>query len=233
MIGGSFASVAGTIRRGIARLNADGSVDREFVPRAQPSSVVALEVQPDGKVIAAKKGDQLFRLMADGTIDPTFSPPSIPSGVRTIALANDGSIYLATNNVPSNVLHLRPNGTIDDTFEPDSADGLVTRLLVGGNNDRLTLSGRFSSVDTVRRSGLARLIREPGANSPALLSSPNLIDWNEDSTAVIHRSAGTVHASPAPESDALYFKMKGIDRATLTPAHDWTNRYFLKLDERP
>ena len=60
IIGGSFTTVKGLMRRGIARLNSDGSGDSTFNPGTGIGSgggvtalVTALALQPDGKVLIA------------------------------------------------------------------------------------------------------------------------------------------------------------------------------------
>src|SRR5688500_13922238 len=56
IIGGSFSTVKGLVRRGIARLNADGSSDSTFNPGTGVGTggnayVTALALQSDGKVL--------------------------------------------------------------------------------------------------------------------------------------------------------------------------------------
>src|SRR5262249_28063719 len=91
VIGGSFSSVNGTPRAGLARLNADGSLDSAFDPgsgldvgqSSLPSGVVsAMVVQPDGKVLIAGSFSGvggvnhagIARLQPNGSVDTSFNP---------------------------------------------------------------------------------------------------------------------------------------------------------------
>ena len=49
LVGGDFKSVLGTERNGIARLNADGTLDMAFNPNAR--TVYAIALQADGKIL--------------------------------------------------------------------------------------------------------------------------------------------------------------------------------------
>src|SRR6185503_6481339 len=52
LIGGTFTMVNGVTRHGIARLNADGSLDSGFSPGSGADApVVALALQDDGKLL--------------------------------------------------------------------------------------------------------------------------------------------------------------------------------------
>ena len=50
LLGGEFSAVAGQPRRGVARLNADGSLDPTFNDPNTTGTVYALAIQPDGKI---------------------------------------------------------------------------------------------------------------------------------------------------------------------------------------
>src|SRR5437667_4441898 len=103
-MGGEFRTVKGMVRRGIARLNADGSGDASFNPRLTPSSfdlgpvVHSVALQPDGKVLIGGGFDEVdgvsrtnfARLNADGTLDTSFN--AITGGATAIALQSDGKV---------------------------------------------------------------------------------------------------------------------------------------------
>jgi uncharacterized membrane protein len=50
LLGGNFGMVGGQPRQGIARLNADGTVDPTFNP-GPDGNVYALAIQADGKIL--------------------------------------------------------------------------------------------------------------------------------------------------------------------------------------
>jgi len=71
LIGGYFVTVGGASRWGLARLNADGSLDTSFVPYGY-NTIYSLAVQADGKVLIAGTLSSLplvgiARLNSDGT----------------------------------------------------------------------------------------------------------------------------------------------------------------------
>ena len=90
IIGGSLSGVDGLLRTGIARLNADGSLDMDFEPDVggydDIGSVTAITLQPDNKIIiggyfnsvngVTRQG--VARLNADGTLDMDFINPGAP-----------------------------------------------------------------------------------------------------------------------------------------------------------
>jgi uncharacterized delta-60 repeat protein len=148
LIGGNFSAVGGgtgvaTARNGIARLNADGTVDLSFNPGAN-KVVYALLVQADGKILVG--GDfsmlggggtgtttrnALGRLSADGSLD-TFNPgasepPGVPI-VYTMALQSDGKVVVGghftglgggTGTRSRNYIgRINPDGSLDSSFDP-------------------------------------------------------------------------------------------------------------------
>jgi len=150
LIGGNFSAVGGgtglaTVRNGIARLNADGTVDLTFDPGAN-KVVYALVVQPDGKILVG--GDfsmlggggsgitmrnALGRLNADGSLD-TFNPgASKLSGVPIVysmALQPDGRVVVGgyftglgggSGATARNYLgRINADGSLDTLFDPGS-----------------------------------------------------------------------------------------------------------------
>lgn len=85
LVAGGFGALNGIPRPGVARLNADGSLDPSFVPElGAGSSARAMLLQPDGVVILANAlsylrhpGDGspsgLARLNSDGSLDRSFA----------------------------------------------------------------------------------------------------------------------------------------------------------------
>jgi len=136
LLGGSFTSLqpngaaAATARQYVARVNADGSLDAGFDPKAN-KNVTSLAVQADGKVliggmfytlqpngaVSAMPRIHIARVNADGSLDTAFNPTArnITSGlvnngndagmVSTIALQADKKILLG-----GQFLTFQPNG---------------------------------------------------------------------------------------------------------------------------
>ncbi len=104
VIGGRFTSVKGYARQGVARLNADGSVDTTFHPGLGANGeVYAVAAQADGKVLLA--GDftsidgaprnRIARLEADGGLDTGFNPGTAANSiVSSVAVQPDGKTLI-------------------------------------------------------------------------------------------------------------------------------------------
>ncbi len=116
VMGGSFTTVNGTNRKGIARLNADGSVDYRFDPgTGADGAVVSLAVQPDGNILL---GGNFFTVNGEarphvarlyGNDPPSPTGPGIvieqPVGTRL----DDGITGIGFGTV-------EPGSAIDRTF---------------------------------------------------------------------------------------------------------------------
>jgi uncharacterized delta-60 repeat protein len=101
---GDFTSFAGTARSGIARLNADGSLDSVFDPGSgfPPGGLLNdLKIQNDGKILVAgyfsnyngSNAEKIIRLNSNGSIDPSFATGSGFNGsVYTLGIQTDGKI---------------------------------------------------------------------------------------------------------------------------------------------
>jgi len=129
IVAGQFSEAQGVRCPGIARFNADGSLDSTFILPNRFSSVRAILQLPDGKLLvgglcAAVEGSSpqgLVRLDPDGNPDPTFNPTNAPA-VYALALQPDGKILVSTyleEAFPGNhaIVRLFPNGALDDTFQ--------------------------------------------------------------------------------------------------------------------
>jgi uncharacterized delta-60 repeat protein len=121
LIGGEFTTVNGVTRNHIARLNADGALDRGFQerlsgvsgsvnPNIYTSKISAVEVQNDGKVLITGifttvngvARTNIARLNADGTVDNGFqnglsglgSTSGRPAIGLSIAVQSDGKALI-------------------------------------------------------------------------------------------------------------------------------------------
>ena len=84
LIGGNFYTVNGTNRNGIARLNANGSLDGSFNPGTgrMAMGLLSSPLQPDGKVLVGggfttfdgTNRNGIARLNANGSLDSSFNP---------------------------------------------------------------------------------------------------------------------------------------------------------------
>lgn len=163
IIGGNFEAVDGVRRLALARINADGSLDKAFnsgvgltdtYPEGgeAPPFVSHLLATPTGQVVVigsftAFNGvarHNMLRLQANGALDAGFNAPADLANfdrVDSAALQPDGRLLLALPGPTGNTLvRLNADGTRDSGFAPpgvESADALIVqpdgRILVGGS----------------------------------------------------------------------------------------------------
>ena len=140
IIHGSFEQIGGVSRKGLARLNVDGSLDTSFNAGSVPTyQIFAMALQPDGKVVlggsfATFNGEpavRLVRLNPDGSRDaslnvgsgPTFRSIGDYAPVFALSLQPDGRIIIGgdfgfVNGIAANgVARLMTNGEPDRSFD--------------------------------------------------------------------------------------------------------------------
>jgi uncharacterized delta-60 repeat protein len=140
LIGGNFSTVNGVNRSGIARLNADGTVDAAFAPEISSSgnSIYSVRAQPHGKILiggeffSAEQAHYygLARLTADGSLDSSFNHIFAENGspvpVGNIVLRPDGKILITGNFFYVHgarrdyIARLDADGSLDNTFDAGS-----------------------------------------------------------------------------------------------------------------
>ncbi len=181
LIGGRFTTYNGVTRSGIARLNADGSLDPSFNPgTGTVGSVYFVVEQANGQILIA--GDftsyngvaqsGIARLNADGTLDPTYAVGTGADGKAVFAFGGqvDGKLILGGrfttfNGTPRvGVVRLDPDGAVDNTFNPGTG---VTGNSGNGTNGvydvvvqpdgRVLLGGYFNAYNGTQSPGLVRV----------------------------------------------------------------------------
>ena len=109
----------------LVRLNADGSIDSNFVAFASGNLQDVL-VQPNGQIIAVgdfNSGLKIARFNTNGTIDNTFNTGSIDGLIERI-IPQDGKFLIAgaftqvAGNNRGRIARLNGNGSVDTTFNP-------------------------------------------------------------------------------------------------------------------
>jgi len=156
LAGGSFTTLGGQPRRGIGRLNSDGSLDSDFNP-GEISSASTLAVQPDGKIVVGgdftplggRTSYNIWRLNEDGTLDTGFNPGP-DSRVLCLALQADGKIlvggsFTILGGQPRfSIGRLNADGTLDLVFKP-YASGAVRSLALQADG-KILVGGLFTSL---------------------------------------------------------------------------------------
>lgn len=181
LVAGGFKVVNGVIKVNLARLNADGTLDNSLgitlgsTNFSFPATVVRqVLVQPDGKILIGGSfnivnnvaANNLARLNADGTLDTTFNIGSgFNNSVTAIALQSDGKIlvggdFSAFNGVNRTYLaRLNADGSLDTSLNTTINSFWVNTMysILPLPDGKIFIQGRFHSVNSVQRSGLAKL----------------------------------------------------------------------------
>ncbi len=125
VIGGTFLSVQGQLRYGLARLNLDGSLDSSFDPAPEQYDVLALALQTDGRILVSDFNTGLRRVEGDPI--PRVRELSRTNGLTRLSLdSRPEKIYAlesSTNLV--NWLRLQTNTAADCALEFIDAPGLL------------------------------------------------------------------------------------------------------------
>src|SRR5207249_5858764 len=107
LIAGDFTTVNWVARKGIARLNENGSLDMTFNPTPGANDeVLSVVAQPDGKVLLGGSftnlngapRNRIGRLNSNGSLDATFDPGKGANiDVNSVALQLDGKVIIGGN----------------------------------------------------------------------------------------------------------------------------------------
>lgn len=184
VVGGSFTSYGGNTVRSMFRLNADGTQDDAFATAlgtgfGSGTYVRTVEIQPDGKIVAAgsfttfngltsSATQRLLRLNSDGSRDDTFLGGSLGGNSNYVfrsAQDSSGHIYLAGSfhsvgtASSSNVARLNADGSVDTAFTTQIGTGTNAALndVTVQADDKVILSGNFTSFNGTTVSRIVRL----------------------------------------------------------------------------
>ena len=173
LIGGYFTKYNGIDRKGIARLNPDGTLDETFNPGfGVNSTIFAIERQNDGKILIGgfftsynnTPRNFIARINSDGSLDSGFNPE---------VGANDGVSYINStfydkilisgaftryNDVDKKyVAVLNSDGSLHNTANDNSFDNAVNNCVIQ-NDGKLVCGGYFSNFKGQSSKGLVRII---------------------------------------------------------------------------
>jgi len=181
LIGGPYVEINGVHQNGLARLNADGSVDSGFNPGTGPGSPgnggLVIAMQPGGRILVAgafttfndASRERIARLNADGSVDPTFDPGASISGwVHSIVMQPEGKALITGNfsgvggAKRNRIARLQSNGNLDRGFDTGlgvSGESFTLEIsaIAAQADGRVMIGGDFSSVNGINRYRLARL----------------------------------------------------------------------------
>jgi uncharacterized delta-60 repeat protein len=171
MVGGGFTSFNGTTINGIARLNADGSLDASFNPGTGfVGTVYSTAIQSDGKIIVGgtftsfngTTRNRIARLNSDGSLDTSFDPYTVfSSSVITLAIQSDGKIIAGGeffNGSNRNfIARLNADGSPDDSFNIGSGFDYIVYSSAIQSDGKIIVGGIFSSFNGTASNKIARL----------------------------------------------------------------------------
>jgi len=175
LVGGRFNRIEGAARRGIARLNPDGSLDSAFNAELTGAGVDihSIEVLPDGKVMIGGAFSSVHgtsrwniaRLQADGALDASFDAGFAVSSpfFDKMLVQTDGKILCNTYTTGigtrsySNLVRLTVTGAVDGTFHPAVTTEFPIVNMSLQRDGKILVAGNFVTVNGASRNGVARL----------------------------------------------------------------------------
>lgn len=187
IIGGRFSISNGYQYNNIARLLPNGSVDATFFQSVGANnSVSAVALQPDGKIIIAgrftsyngRSSSNIARLTSWGIYDSTFQVGAgfspINSDVFSLKILSNGKILACGifrgygGFVINSIARINSNGILDRTFGQgltfNNSNEFPYQFEVHSNGN-VTLVGRFTSVNGIRRLNIVTLDSEGRYNN--------------------------------------------------------------------
>lgn len=171
VIAGLFDIYGGGVRRGLARVNSNGTLDTTFNPSdfTYDERASKMLIQADGKILVStylsgsSQGTKLKRLNSNGSTDTTFLYNNGYYNKNLGFIQNDGKIIIHEGddryalNPVQKISRLNANGSYDSTFfegaRPDDYVGLFTPQ----NDGKFLIAGIFEHVNTFQRSQFTRL----------------------------------------------------------------------------
>lgn len=219
IIAGSFSSVGGHERPGLARINAEGSNDWTFYANG---GGYVLSRLADGRIL---RGSRTISRVDQNGAEETSAFPGIDTDgeILAIAVQPDGRILIggtfkrlgATHSFPNTVwaftrpgiARLNSDGTVDESFNPGAGvNGSVVAIAVQPDG-AIVIGGLFTAVGGVARQNLARL-QPNGALDSTFASDANGkvggILLRPDNKAVV---VGT------------FTRIQGVDRSAVARIH--------------
>ncbi|TGE26387.1 T9SS type A sorting domain-containing protein [Hymenobacter metallicola] len=181
VVGGSFTQVNGSAAVGLARLNADGSLDNSFTTLANCKSPIdKIRLLPNGQILVlgynnitlgGRTFNTLAKLNADGSVVSGFSPGSgTNTRVNTLVVQADGKILLGgsftsySGVAVNRLVRLNANGSVDQAFVTalqagftrDNSSAAVYSVVVQPDG-KILVAGNFTNYNNTGRQGLVRL----------------------------------------------------------------------------
>ncbi len=158
LVGGYFKAVNGTDRNGIARLNADGTLDTSSslnISGEYSFTVTSLAAQSDGKFFIGGR-----RYHYDGSLDNAFTGVD---GVNSVVLQPDGKVLIGGTftmvhgTSRHRIARLHADGSLDTSFDPGTGADATVRSIALQADGEIVIGGDFLAVNETYRNRVARL----------------------------------------------------------------------------
>ncbi len=233
VVAGAFSEVNGEPRLGVARLNANGTLDDSFVPSGynpanssspsaskQPVNCVA--IQPgDGKIILGgifnpvgavpqvPSTQVLVRLNGDGSVDASFNAGRTHQETcLSLTLLQDGRPLAAATR---RLIRYQTDGSLDTAFNdkfPVIQSGRRIQTFGVQKDGQVVFGGTFQSIfESARKySGLARVAPD-GVLDPSF--GPDELQWESFPSQLARRQDGKIVAG------GFFEKVNNISRAKI------------------
>lgn len=173
IVGGTFQFVNNVSRRGIARLNRDGTLDETFDPGTGITGFINdIAIQADGKVIIVGNildydgtvRSDIARLNADGSLDTSFNAGATNSNaeIDKVLIAPDGKIlvsglFFSFGGTQSlSIARFNPDGSLDTSFTSMAQPGRISGIAIQPDG-KIVIGGLFSTYANVARKDIARI----------------------------------------------------------------------------
>ena len=200
LVGGAFLTCHGQPRKGIARLNADGSLDATFtVGTGAGGTVMEIALQFDGRILLGGNftsfngvsAGRLVRLLSDGSYDASLNTlVGSDDDVLAIGVQADGQILIggrfsSYGGLPrNNIARISSTGVIDLSYAPP-AEGAVTDIAIGSGGSAY-VAGKFNYSFGF----LLYKFTGSGALDPAFIHHPDahLITYDQATNTVTPRA---------------------------------------------
>lgn len=166
LIGGSFSSIDGVPRAGIARINADGSLDTAFDPGTgvnAGAAVRSIVVQPDGQILVGGSftsfngvaRSRIARLTSTGALDAAFVGPALNGEVLSMARQSTGRVVIGgwfstvNGSTRHGIARINADGSADTTFAVGVGLTSTTAAwsIAVQSDDKVIVAGNYSSIN--------------------------------------------------------------------------------------
>jgi uncharacterized delta-60 repeat protein len=191
LIVGRFTTINETAREGIAQINADGSLDNNFVPTGgfMPGTIQSVISLPGGKVLVGGayggflnlESGSLKLYNADGSADVSLIfNTTAPSRVRTIAALPNGKILIGGNFTRvgnaerSGFARLNADGSLDESFGSGAnvwTSGTLINSIVVQPDGKILIGGSYIAVGNTGGYSVARLNSDGTADASFVLQN--------------------------------------------------------------